>query len=396
MKIFLSYASEDRAKADGVRYALHADGHDVFFDREDLPAGDEFHTRIRRGIEQSDLFIFLVSPYAVDAGSYTLNELAIAEKTWRAPAGRVLPVILEPVPIDALPAFLRAVTFLETLGNVPAAVVDAVHRLTLAQRRRRLQRLVPAAAVAAMGVVGAALYFAPRELPAVRDGNDGAPAILIDAGVFTMGDDDAAPRREVYVDAFYMDRYETTVAQYGQFLSSSRAPAPPDYWDTVDPIRHANLPVIGVDWRDANAYCRWAGKRLPTEAEWEKAARGADERLYPWGDASPTLSHANYQNTSPDAYDGGLAAVGSHGTGKSAYGIEDMAGNAAEWVADWYSESFAAGDADNPKGPADGPGHVVRGGGRYDPDYRITATGRFFAPPATRADDIGFRCAADP
>jgi formylglycine-generating enzyme required for sulfatase activity len=395
MKIFLSYASEDRAAADRIRHALHADGHDVFFDREDLPAGQEFHTRIRRGIEQSDLVVFLVSPQALDAGSYTLNELSIAEKTWRAPGGRVLPVILERVPIEAMPAFLRSVTFLETSGNVPAAVVDAVHRLALDRRRRRLWKLAPAAVIAALAVVWGLERFGSREPAAARVGEDGAPAVLVSAGVFTMGDDEASPRRDVYVDAFYMDRFETTVARYAQFLASTRVQDLPDYWDTVDSVRHADLPVIGVDWRDADAYCRWAGRRLPTEAEWEKAARGAGERRYPWGDASPTLDHANYYNTSPEPYGGGLAAVGTHVAGSSPFGVEDLAGNAAEWVADWYSESFAAGDDYNPQGPADGQGRVIRGGGRYDPEYRITATARYYASPETRADDIGFRCADD-
>src|SRR5262245_58079456 len=122
MRIFLSYASEDRAAADAIRLALEGDGHDVFFDREDLPPGEEFHNRIREGIEKSELVIFLVSPKTLDAGSYTLNEIAIAEKTWPAPAGHILPVLLERVNAQELPAYLRSVTFLEPPGNVPAAV----------------------------------------------------------------------------------------------------------------------------------------------------------------------------------------------------------------------------------------------------------------------------------
>jgi sulfatase modifying factor 1 len=395
MKIFLSYASEDRAAAADIRLALQADGHDVFFDRDDLPPGEEFHTRIRRGIERSDLLIFLVSPRALDAGSYTLNELAAAEKTWASPAGRILPVLLERVDPKMLPPLLRSVTFLETDGHVPAAVVDAVHRIRQARRRKRLRNL-GIAAPALVAAVAASLYLAYRAPPATRVGQDGAPAVLVRASSFVMGDEEASPRREVYVDAFYMDRFETTTERYAEFLASSGSVDPPERWREIGSSALGELPVIGVDWYGADAYCRWAGKRLPTEAEWEKAARGDDERRYPWGDASPTLEHANYQNTSPEPYNGGLSPVGTHPLGKSPFGVEDLSGNAAEWVADWHAETFRTGDVTNPRGPDEGSGKVVRGGGRFDPDYRIGATVRFFASPDTRAEDIGFRCASDP
>jgi sulfatase modifying factor 1 len=396
MKVFLSYASEDHAAAADVRLALQADGHDVFFDRDDLPAGEEFHARIRRGIEGSDLLVFLVSPRALDAGSYTLNELAIAEKAWASPAGRILPVLLERVDPRELPPLLRAVTFLETDGHVPAAVSDAVHRIRQARRRKRLWKVAIGMVPAVVVAVAAASYFAHRAPPATRVGQDGALAVLVRAGAFVMGDEEASPRREVYVDAFYMDRFETTTAQYAEFLASSGSVDPPEHWSDVAANARGELPVIGVDWYSADAYCRWSGKRLPTEAEWEKAARSDDERRYPWGDASPTAEHANYQNASPEPYDGGLSPVGTHPLGKSPFGVEDLSGNAAEWVADWHAESFRTGDVRNPRGPEEGSGKVVRGGGRFDPDYRIGATVRFFASPETRAEDIGFRCASDP
>jgi formylglycine-generating enzyme required for sulfatase activity len=292
---------------------------------------------------------------------------------------------------------LRSVTFLESDGHVPAAVADAVYRIRQARRRKRLAKLgVAAAAAAVVTAVAASFYFAHRAPPATRVGQDGAPSALVPAGVFVMGDDEASPRREVYVDAFYMDRFETTTARYAEFLASSGSVDPPEHWSETGSNARDELPVIGVDWYGADAYCRWARKRLPTEAEWEKAARGDDERRYPWGDASPTLEHANYQNTSPEPYDGGLSPVGTHPLGKSPFGVEDLSGNAAEWVADWHAESLRAGDARNPRGPEEGAAKVVRGGGRFDPDYRIGATVRFFASPDTRAEDIGFRCASDP
>jgi formylglycine-generating enzyme required for sulfatase activity len=393
MKVFLSYPSEDRPLAEQIALALAHQGHDVFFDREDLPPGDEFHVRIRRGIERSDLFVFLVSPHAFDPGSYTINELEIARQTWSQPAGRVLPVLLRPTELEQIPNYLKSVTLLDTSGNVVAAIVHAVDRIARARRQKRLARL--SLAGAAVGIVGLAVtVYLPSLDPADEViASDGAPAVRIPAGAFVMGDDENAPRREVYTDLFYLDKFEVTVARYAQFLKSAAAVQPPEGWDARDPARAGELPVVGVSWHDAQAYCRWAGKRLPTEAEWEKAARGADERVFPWGNQTPQADKANFENTSPLAYDGGLAPVGTHAAGASPFGIHDMAGNVSEWVADWYAERLPRGETRNPQGPSSGELKVIRGGGRFDPGFRLAATKRWYADPNHRAEDIGFRCA---
>jgi formylglycine-generating enzyme required for sulfatase activity len=393
LKVFLSYASEDRLVAEQIRLALGAEGHDVFFDREDLPPGDEFHARIRRAIESSDQFVFLVSPHAVDAGSYTLNELEIAQRTWRNPARHVLPVLVRPTELGRIPSYLKSVTLLTTEGNVVAMVLDAVHRIARARRHTLLARGAAAGAGVALVIAAAGLYWSGRGPADEVAGKDGAPALRVPEGVFVMGDDENAPRREVYTDAFYMDKFEVTTARYARFMKATGSARPPEGWDEIDPERAAQLPVTGVGWHDANAYCRWAGKRLPTEAEWEKAARGNDGRLYPWGDETPSPGRANFANTSPKAYDGGLAAVGAHPAGRSPFGVHDMAGNAAEWVADWYAEGFRRGDTRNPQGPPAGQSKVVRGGGRFDPGPRIAVTRRYHASPDQRLEDIGFRCA---
>ncbi len=395
MKIFISYASQDRAIAQSINRALLEQGHDVFFDREDLPPGEEYHIRIRRAIEEADLFVFLISEHAIDAGSYTLNELDIAEKKLKQVSGRLLPVLLQPTPLDRLPAFAKSVTVLQSPGNIPAAVADAVHRISL-KRRRGLVWLVggiaSAVAIIAVGVWFARSTAAPEQ---TVTGKDGAPLVLVPAGNFTMGDDEESPRHELYLDAFYIDRFEVTTARYAKFLAATGSAHPPDGWEKLDLNRGAELPVVGVDWNDAVAYCRWVARRLPTDAEWEKAARGGDGRRYPWGDATPTSAHANHQNASPEAYDGGLTAVGAHPTGRSPYGVDDLAGNAAEWVADWYAESFSRSEVRNPKGPESGTAHVIRGGGRFDPGERLVAAKRYHGNPELRAEDIGFRCARD-
>jgi formylglycine-generating enzyme required for sulfatase activity len=395
MKVFVSYAWEDRPVAQAIELALRAQGHDVFFDRDALPAGEEYNIRIRRAIERSDLMVFLVSPQALDAGSYTLTELDIADKTWRHPSGRLLPVMLQPMRSAQLPPLLKAVTWLEAHGNVPATVADAVHRIALKRRRSRLRTAVVAALALTFVAGGAYLLWPDGSLPVELTARDGAPARLVAAGAFTMGDDEASPLREIHLDSFYIDQYEVTTERFAKFLKATRSVEPPEGWDTLDLAAGAALPVVGVSWHDAHAYCNWAGKRLPTEAEWEKAARGNDGRRYPWGDDPPTATRANFQNTAPEPYAGGLSPVGSFTAGTSVYGVHDLAGNAAEWVADWHAESFRRGDTRNPTGPPSGTGKVIRGGGRFDPADRITAMKRYFAAPDTRREDIGFRCARD-
>jgi len=419
VRIFLSYASQDRDAARAIELGLREQGHDVFFDRDDLPAGEEFHNRIRAAIEASDLVVFLVSPDAVDAGSYTLTELEIAEKSWTKASGKLLPVILRPTPRDTLPPVVRSVTFLQTDGNIVASVAAAVHRLDRARRQRLFVKTGVAAALILIVAVAGYRLIARAPSPEIT-GEDGAPMVLVPAGTFTMGDDEEAPKRQVFLDAYYIDRFEVTTSRYGRFLTATGSVGPPDGWDELNPATGAQLPVAGVDWNDADAYCRWAGRRLPTEAEWEKAARGSDGRRFPWGNASPTPEHANYQNSSPDAYDGGLTAVGSFPAGNSPFGVSDLAGNVSEWVADWYDEgvpSVAHGratdgasgdpwntegvpatsqrDVRNPAGPERGEKRVIRGGGRFDPGYRLSPVKRWNAEPGQRSDDLGFRCARD-
>jgi formylglycine-generating enzyme required for sulfatase activity len=390
VRIFLSYASPDRALIDPVRYALAEQRHDIFFDREDLQPGEGFDSRIRRAIERCELFVCFITPNTVDAGSYTLSELAIAQRVWPHPAGHVLPVMLAPVAIEQIPAYLKSVTLLEPIGNVPASVADAVHQIARQRRRQRVRRIA-SWTLAILVPVALTFYWATHR-PAANS-KDGAPSVPIAAGVFTMGDDEFSPQREVYVSAFDIDQFEVTNARYAKFMSENGSVAPPDYWERVSPDSHGQLPVVGVSWHDANSYCRWAGKRLPTEAEWEKAARNGDARVYPWGNDEPRANLATYARTVEHAYDGGVTPVGSHASGRSLDGVHDLAGNASEWVGDWYSESFRSDDVRDPSGPTDGVDKVIRGSGWRDPAERLHSARRYHASAATRADDLGFRCA---
>ena len=205
---------------------------------------------------------------------------------------------------------------------------------------------------------------------------DGASMVLVPAGRFTMGsnhgNDDEKPQHEVELDAFYMDKYEVTTSGYGRFLESSQREAP-RYWETggvfstATSKAYGDRPVVGVIWDDAQAYCEQYGKRLPTEAEWEKAARGTDGRTYPWGNDPPTSRHANFDKGYNFKSYGVLTAVGSLTAGKSPYGAYDMAGNVWEWVADWYDKSYYNNSPrKNPRGPSNGEYRVVRGGSWND------------------------------
>src|SRR5262245_7542412 len=209
MKVFLIYASEDRTQAEAIYLALRGQGHTVFFDRTDLPPGEEYDARIRRGIESSQLLVFLVSPYSLDAGSYTLTELDIARKTWEHPTGKVLPVVIRPTPLDRIPPYLKSVTLLETEGNIVATVAEAVHRIALAKRRAILKTVVKGAAMAGIACAGWYFYWTNRQPARETTGKDGAPAVIVPAGNFTMGDDEQSPLREIYLDAFYIDRKST-------------------------------------------------------------------------------------------------------------------------------------------------------------------------------------------
>jgi sulfatase modifying factor 1 len=233
--------------------------------------------------------------------------------------------------------------------------------------------------------------------PATLIGKDGAPMVLVPAGEFPMGseqgDADEQPVHRVFLDSFYLDTFEVTNGRFAKFVAAIQSEPPWGFADQETPVIHAEQPVRWVNWLEATGYCLWAGKRLPTEAEWEKAARGTDGRVYPWGNESPTLAQAVFglkegaETVSP---------IGNRDLGRSPYGVHDLAGNLYEWVVDWYDEaSYTPQPTIDPRGPAEGTAKVQRGGSYLNNPYRLRAAFRTKGDPTEHAPNVGFRCAQD-
>ena len=264
-----------------------------------------------------------------------------------------------------------------------------------------------------------------------------ADMVMITAGDFLMGSpsgegfSDERPQRAVALRAFLIDRYEVTNARYERFVKATGHAVPTNpnpsvtLWIDGQPIPGSDAhPVVNVSWHDAVAYCAWVGKRLPTEAEWEKAARGTDARLYPWGDewsvhkansasywAGRTIEFADTVEWKAFWVDGegarisrdrGLKGevltlpVGSLPDGASPYGLLDMAGNASEWVQDWFEPYYyLRAPRENPRGPDGKLLKVVRGGSWLKPASSLRTTDRDYGLPADQQSGTGFRCAKD-
>jgi len=234
--------------------------------------------------------------------------------------------------------------------------------------------------------------------PTQVSSKDGMVMIYIPAGNFTMGSNNGwpeqAPVHNVYLDAFRIDQTEVTNAQYALCVEAKACRLPKNTSSNTRNKYYGNpefdrYPVVFVTWNDALKYCRWAGRRLPTEAEWEKAARGTPELTYPWGNQPPNSQLANFNNQVFDT-----TKVGSFPSGASPYGVLDMAGNAEEWVSDWYGAKYYANSPEkNPTGPSSGTAKMLRGGSWfYSEFYLRTAYRNEFRSDGSN-NSVGFRCA---
>lgn len=287
-----------------------------------------------------------------------------------------------------------------------------------------------------LGLLLLVLFFLSPVQAADFTGKDGAPMVLIPEGPFlrgspeNQGDADEHPQRRIALSAFYIDRYEVTNRRYQAFLKATGHRVPehccdPSYnlWKGTEIAEKLlDHPVVNVDWHDAVAYCAWAGKRLPTEAEWEKAARGTDGREYPWGNehdrmrANGVSFWAGTDFGSPeeakawwDSEHGAtvLATKGTQGIltlpvtdlekGATPTGLMHMAGNVWEWTADWYDPKYYENSEErDPKGPEGGEFKVHRGGSWLNHRGLLRSAVRDGSRPSMRNHGTGFRCAKTP
>ena len=274
-------------------------------------------------------------------------------------------------------------------GPVPAAT----HPSTAEKPTLLTASAMPIPAVQA-GTEGAKLETGSKKISS----QDGMTLLYIPEGSFQMGSkdgsiDDEKPAHTVYLDAFWIDQTDVTNAMYARCVSAGTCKPPKlstsitrkSYYDNA---QYADYPVIYIDWTQADAYCKWAGRSLPSEAQWEKAARGADGRTYPWGEGIDKTK-ANYGENVGDT-----TKVNSYLDGASPYGALDMAGNVGQWLADWYDSTYYQNSPqNNPTGPTSGSSRVVRGGSWFTSVDSARSARRDGEDPSYSDNYlVGFRC----
>ncbi|MCL4872285.1 MAG: SUMF1/EgtB/PvdO family nonheme iron enzyme [Anaerolineae bacterium] len=494
-QVFVSHSSIDADLAQRLAHDLQAHGYDIFITPDSIHPGEKWLPAINRGLEESGIFLVLLTPHAVQSG-WVQDETNAAINLQRQNVLRFIPLDVKPATPPPLWQAYQWIPFqndykdglqqlLQALQPERTVQLDEPHlKLQKANGQRQWLRQIPvwgwvvAVVVLSSSLLGgiwallpdgdgehegkataaSALLAAaetdtpdptlthtvapeptntrqptgestdeptstpthtatptPTHTPTITATTtpgivstrirpaDEAVMVFVPAGEFVMGsedgNDDEKPLHAVYLDSYWIDQTEVTNGMYTLCVRDGDCERPSDLSSVARESYYpnpafANYPVIYVSWEDAKNYCAWAGGRLPTEAEWEKAARWDEEaqetRPYPWGEAI-ACNFANYGRCVGDT-----SAVSSYPEGVSPYGALDMAGNVWEWVADWYTDDYYAELVyDNPIGPALGTYRVLRGGSWYDSGPRIRSANRDFYSPTYRNGGVGFRCTQD-
>lgn len=369
-KFFITHSWKDIDFAQRLTDDLRKHGLEGFFDAYSIQPGDDIASRIAHGLEECDVYVPLLSPAAIESKWCELEihaTINLSMEKGRDGRPRIIPVIIEPC---KLPLLLRGRLYI----NFHQRYEDALSELLI--KGFNISIGSPAPTI--------------QTMPRTIIGKDGKEMILILAGEFIMGEGGNA--HKVYLDSFYIDRYPVTNAEYKKFLDATNQQSPYYWTNGKIPQGKENHPVADVSWQDANDYAHWAGKQLPTEAQWEKAASWDDikkeKRAYPWGkdfDASKcNTSESGIKDTTP---------VGKYSPhGDSPYGISDMAGSVFEWCTDWYDEDYCKNSPQrNPKNETPGQDRVVRGGSWVTNMGAACTAFRYYLNWSGRGSYSGFR-----
>jgi formylglycine-generating enzyme required for sulfatase activity len=399
-----SHASRDRQAADRVYAALEAEGIRCWAAHYDIVPGDDWLEAIINAVEKSKVLVLVFSSNA-NHSEWVQDEikLALEEKI------KIIPFRIEDVSPQGglkilkvrcqwLDAFTPPIE--EHIGKLVKVVCRHLGKEPKISEKSKVNEK-PEAPEEEMPEEVKSLKSKAQKIYKNEKGyweadyGDGIIMVYIPEGEFTMGSNDYAsekPIHTVYLDGYWMGRNEVTFDQYDKYCEETKKKKPSGIgWG------RGNRPVIHVSWDDAVEYCKWLSNekglkfKLPTEAQWEKVARGTDSRMYPWGNGEPDETLANFNRkivkTSP---------VGSYPKGASPYGLLDMAGNVWEWCNDWYGiDYYKKSPKKNPTGPESGTGRVLRGGGWGNNAGYIRCANRGNYDPSRRYTDVGFRLCQD-
>ena len=452
-QVFISYSRKDIAFVDQLAADLKKAGLDVWYDVSGIAGGDRWRSEIENALRASQFVLVVLSPDAITSewvereflfssnlkrkiiplmyrscelplNYVDLNFIDVQGDNYGRNFNTLLRTLrVDPSAVNVLPgkvkepsrkpkylyialigggaiilALLLASPLIRrafspvfpeasaTLGGAPASTSPLI---PVDSSQTSEPGLIPTEILTATDTPG----LSSASLPSDMTDASGVPMVLVSAGLFTMGSDrgdvDEVPIHSVNIDGFYIDKYEVTNARYQDCVNANACDQPRDI-NYYANLQYADNPVIFVDWNMAKTYCEWRGAKLPTEGQWEKAARGDDGRTYPWGETID-CSKANYLGCS-----GNTTSVTSHPDGASPYGVYDMAGNVWEWVADWYSATYYQDSpTENPSGPSNGTLKVVRGGAWNVDTVAVYSSVRNAKDPNIADNDIGFRCATD-
>lgn len=384
-KFFITHSWRDIEFAKRLCNDLSAHGLEGFFDAYSIQPGDDIAGRIARGLEMCDVYIPLLSPAAVASKWCELEintAINLSMDDGRAGRPRIIPVVIKSC---QLPTLLRGKLHINFDGRYDAAFRELLTKgfgISIASPEPKIV-IPPAPQI--------------ETLPRTIIGKDGKEMILIPAGEFVMGSDEDAdekPLHNIYLDAYSISRYPVTNAEYKKFVDAMKRRVPEHWKNGQIPRDKENHPVVNVSWNDAVAYAQWAGARLPTEAEWEKAASWDDAKKvkcrYPWGNEFDkdkcNTRESGIRDTTP---------VGQYSPqGDSPYSVGDMAGDVLEWCVDRYDGNYYKNSpAQNPQGQFSGQARVLRGGSWFGDQSQARCADRFCDNPGFCDYFVGFRLA---